>query len=103
MPRSRSRSPGVHDPLHGGLVFPVDAALLQHLVHQVVLPWSTWAMIAMLRMFSVLRHKKVAHDLTAFSTVQSTTFVVKCNGFGEKRGIFQIWPKQSPLPTFTNC
>ena len=25
---------GVHDPLHGGLVLPVDAALLEHLVHQ---------------------------------------------------------------------
>ena len=26
--------PGVHDTLHGGLIFPVDTALLQHLVHQ---------------------------------------------------------------------
>ena len=25
---------GVHNPLHGCLIFPVDAALLQHLVHQ---------------------------------------------------------------------
>ena len=25
---------GVHDPLHGGLIFPIDAALLQHFVHQ---------------------------------------------------------------------
>ena len=25
---------GVHDPLHGGLVLPVDAALLEHLIHQ---------------------------------------------------------------------
>ena len=25
---------GVHDTLHGGLVFPIDAALLEHLVHQ---------------------------------------------------------------------
>ena len=25
---------GVHDPLHGGLIFPVNAALLEHFVHQ---------------------------------------------------------------------
>ena len=25
---------GVHDPVHGGLIFPVNTALLQHLVHQ---------------------------------------------------------------------
>ena len=25
---------GVHDPFHGGLVLPVNAALLEHLVHQ---------------------------------------------------------------------
>ena len=24
----------VHDPVHSGLIFPVDAALLEHLVHQ---------------------------------------------------------------------
>ena len=25
---------GVHDPVHGGLILPVDAALLEHLIHQ---------------------------------------------------------------------
>ena len=25
---------GVHDPVHGGLILPVNAALLEHLVHQ---------------------------------------------------------------------
>ena len=25
---------GVHDPVHGGLVLPVDAALLEHFIHQ---------------------------------------------------------------------
>ena len=24
----------VHDPVHRGLIFPIDAALLEHLVHQ---------------------------------------------------------------------
>ena len=25
---------GVHDPVHGLLILPIDAALLQHLIHQ---------------------------------------------------------------------
>ena len=25
---------GIHDPLHGGLILPVDAALLEHFVYQ---------------------------------------------------------------------
>ena len=44
------RYPRVHDPFCHLLVFTEGAGLAQELVDEVVLPWSTWAMIAMLRM-----------------------------------------------------
>ena len=54
---------GVHDPLHGGLVFPVDAALLQHLVHQGGLAVVHVGDDCDVTNVLLLRHKKVAPSM----------------------------------------
>jgi hypothetical protein len=52
MPRSRSRSLESMARSATSLVLAEGAGLLEQLSTSVVLPWSTWAMMAMLRMYT---------------------------------------------------
>ena len=54
---------GVHNPLHSRLIFPVDAALLQHLVHQGGLAVVYVGDDCNVANVLLLRHKKVAPSM----------------------------------------